>query len=159
MSTRISCTVWSWPGTKATARRRSQHQKSQQSSTTSRGANSPEGGFMTDGTDNTDKIVRLAAYQAMASNDAPLTEDAAALAFMEQYRNKLRFDHHIGKWFVYTGARWQLENTGLAFSWARDLVRQMAKDAPDKTKFISSKVSFASAVEKFARTDRAFAVT
>ena len=114
---------------------------------------------MTDSADTTDNIVKLATYLELAKNDDPVTEDAAALAFTERYRDKLRFDHHIGKWFVWTGERWQLENTGLAFSWARDLVRQMAKDAPDKTKFISSKVSFASAVEKFARTDRAFAVT
>src|SRR5271165_2521475 len=101
---------------------------------------------------------RVAAEHKALSNDV-VTEDGAALAFAERYRDLLRFDHDIGKWFVWSGTHWQAERTGLAFSWARDLVREMAEDAPNKTRLISSKVSFAGGVEKFARTDRAFAVT
>jgi putative DNA primase/helicase len=88
-----------------------------------------------------------------------VTEDAAALAFTELYRDMLRFDHDIGKWFVWTGTHWQRERTGLAFSWARELAREMARAQPSKARLISSKTSFAGGVERFARTDRAFAVT
>ena len=94
-----------------------------------------------------------------ARNDDPVTEDAAALAFTERYRDTLRFDHDVGKWFVWMGTHWQCERTGLAFSWARELARELAQSEPDKVRLISSKTSFAGGVERFARTDRAFAVT
>jgi putative DNA primase/helicase len=111
-------------------------------------------------TDNIDdNIVKLAAYQELARNDDPITEDAAALAFTERFRDRLRFDHHIGKWFAWSGAHWQCECTGLAFSWARQLARELAKDEPTKVRYVTSKISFAGGVERFARTDRAFAVT
>ena len=53
-----------------------------------------------------DNILQLAAYQELAKNKNPVTEDAAALAFADRYRHQLRFDHHLGKWFVWDGARW-----------------------------------------------------
>lgn len=99
------------------------------------------------------------AREKRESIDDPVTEDAAALAFTERYRDRLRFDHDIGKWFVWTGTRWQCERTGLAFSWARELARELAQAEPNKVRLISSKTSFAGGVERFARTDRAFAVT
>src|SRR3981081_3181584 len=99
------------------------------------------------------------AREKRESIDDPVTEDAAALAFTERYRNTLRFDHDIGKWFVWTGTHWQCERTGLAFSWARELARELAKAEPNKVRLISSKTSFAGGVERFARTDRTFAVT
>src|SRR6516165_8725354 len=106
-----------------------------------------------------DNILQLAAYQELAKNKAPVTEDAAALAFADRYRHQLRFDHHLGKWFVWDGARWRCEDTRLAFCWARELVRELTKPAPAKARMISSKVSFAAGVERFAQADRAFAVT
>ena len=104
-------------------------------------------------------ILQLATYQELAKNKAPVTEDAAALAFADRYRHQLRFDHHLGKWFVWDGARWRCEDTRLAFCWARDLVRELTKSAPAKARMISSKVSFAAGAERFAQADRAFAVT
>src|SRR6516165_5444284 len=106
-----------------------------------------------------DNILQLAAYQELAKNKAPVTEDAAALAFADRHRDRLLFDHDIGKWFVWTGTRWHCERTCLAFSWARDLARELAEKAPLKVQLIASKAAFAGNVEKFARADRAFAVT
>jgi putative DNA primase/helicase len=114
---------------------------------------------MTDDTDTDNNIIKLAAYQDMAKGDDPVTEDAAALAFTERYRDILRFDHDMGKWFVWTGTRWRCDRTGLAFAWARELARELARAEPNKVRLISSKTSFAGGVERFARTDRAFAVT
>ena len=88
-----------------------------------------------------------------------LTEDSVALAFADRYRNELRFDHDRGKWYVWIGARWQLEGTCLAFSCARELVRELAKNMPHKVRLISSKAAFCGSVERYARADRAFAVT
>jgi len=104
-------------------------------------------------------IVKLATFQELVSNAKPLTEDSTALAFTDRYRDRLRFDHDVGKWFMWTGTRWQCERTCLAFSWARDLARELAEKAPPKAQLIASKAAFAGNVEKFARADRAFAAT
>ena len=106
-----------------------------------------------------DKIVRLAEVQQQKQAANIVTEDAAALLFTERHRNALLFDHDIGKWFVWTGSRWQCERTALAFSWARNLARELAAKEPDKVRYTTSKTSFAAGVERFARADRTFAVT
>jgi putative DNA primase/helicase len=106
-----------------------------------------------------DGIIKLATFQAMAIKAELLTEDSVALAFTDRYRDELRFDHGVGKWFVWTGARWKCETTCLAFCQARNLVRELAKGMPDKVRLITSKAAFSGSVERFARADRAFAVT
>jgi putative DNA primase/helicase len=106
-----------------------------------------------------DGIIKLATFQAMAMRAELLTEDSVALAFADRYRDELRFDHDVRKWFVGTGARWKCETTCLAFSQARDLVRELAKGMADKVRLITSKAAFCGSVERFARADRAFAVT
>jgi putative DNA primase/helicase len=101
-----------------------------------------------------DNILRLATM-----NDAPpaVTEDSAALEFADRYRNELRFDHNVGKWFRWTGKYWECELTKLAFDWARKLARELASTSPGKNRQLSS--GFAAGVERFAQADRAFAVT
>jgi putative DNA primase/helicase len=106
-----------------------------------------------------DNIVKLAEYQDHQASDEVFTEDSAALAFAERHREVLRFDHKIGKWFVWTGTHWQSEHTKLAFAWARELVRELAAGESTKVRAIASKTSFAAGVERFAQSDRAFAVT
>jgi putative DNA primase/helicase len=103
---------------------------------------------------DTDNIVRLAAL-----NDAPpkaVTEDSAALEFAERYRDALRYDHEIGRWFRWSGRFWECERTKLAFEWSRQLARELAGTAPAKQ---LSRTTFAAGVERFAQADRAFAVT
>jgi putative DNA primase/helicase len=107
----------------------------------------------------TDNVVSLASFQEMAAKAELLTEDSVALAFADRYRAELRFDHHVGKWHVWDGARWRCEDTCLAFFQARELVRELAKDMSDKVRLIASKAAFCGSVERFARADRAFAVT
>lgn len=91
----------------------------------------------------------------------PLTEDGVARVFAKQYADQLRFCHSTGRWFQWTGARWQREETQLAFEWARETCRARAETAGGKSAAAKAmaKASTASAVEKFARADRAFAVT
>ena len=88
-----------------------------------------------------------------------ITEDAAALVFTARYRDQLRFDHDVGKWFNWTGKYWRLERTKLAFAWARDLARELTQAKAAKARVVCGKTSFAAGVERFAQTDRAFAVT
>lgn len=108
---------------------------------------------------NMDGIIKLATFQEMAMKEELLTEDSVALAFADRYRGELRFDHDVRKWFVWTGERWKCETTCLAFSQARDLVRELSKGMPDKVRLITSKAAFCASVERFARADRAMAVT
>lgn len=89
-----------------------------------------------------------------------LSEDGVALAFAARHRGKLRFCHSTGRWFIWTGTHWRREETQLAFSWARDICRELASANPDSAAAKAlAKANAASAVERFARADPAFAVT
>jgi|SRR6516164_3074235 putative DNA primase/helicase len=109
--------------------------------------------------DSAENIIKLAAFQAQDLPAELLTEDSAGRAFTERYGAILRYDHTIGKWFVWTGQLWQCERTKLAFAWARELVRSLAEKAPTKVRYVANKTSFATGVEKFSQSDRACAVT
>ena len=90
-----------------------------------------------------------------------LTEDRVALVFADRHRDVLRYCHHTGAWFQWNGAAWRLEETKLAFSYARQICRQCAMDAgaDPGTSATVSKAATAAAVERYAQADRAFAVT
>ena len=88
-----------------------------------------------------------------------VTEDAAALAFTKKYCDTLRYCHSSGQWYEWTGSHWQPDQIAKAFNWARQLIRQMAKSEPDKVRYVTSKVSFASGVEKYSQRDPALSVT
>ena len=90
----------------------------------------------------------------------PVTEDSVAAAFVERHQDTLRFCHHAGKWYRWTGAVWQREETRLAFDWARNLARRCAASSGEgKAITAAGKAAFASGVERFVQADRAFAVT
>lgn len=103
--------------------------------------------------------VKAGAAPRRGTNDV-LTEDSAALEFARLFEGTLVFDHSAGSWFVWSETHWRKESTGLAFEWARNLVRELSAeiDKPS-TRYAVRKTSFASGVEKFARTSRTFAVT
>lgn len=89
-----------------------------------------------------------------------LHEDGIAMAFADKYKDRLRYCHTRGSWYHWTGSHWQIEQTSLAFSWSRELCRQFYKSQNNvKVRNFIAKVATASAVERFARSDRAFAVT
>jgi putative DNA primase/helicase len=88
-----------------------------------------------------------------------ITEDSAACQFAELYRNRLRYCHDTGAWFEWDGSIWQPNRTGMAYQWARELARRLSLSEPDKVRYVVNKTSFASGVERFARSDPEFAVT
>jgi len=88
-----------------------------------------------------------------------VTEDSAALEFAQLYRGKLLYDHNVGAWHEWTGSHWRRETTGLAFEWARQLARRLSAGKKAGTRKALCKTTFAAGVERFARVDRAFAVT
>lgn len=91
--------------------------------------------------------------------DDPLTEDRAARQFAERHAGQLLFCHDTGRWHQWTGAAWQPNRCGLAFQWARELARDLCAEENPRVQYLVSKASFAGAVERFARSDPAFAVT
>lgn len=101
--------------------------------------------------------LRSAAEDGGASLE--LTEDAVALAFAERHRDELRYCHSSGAWYVWVGTHWRQNGDGIAFSWARDLVRRMNREATFRSREMTGKAAFARAVEYYAQRDRAFAVT
>lgn len=89
-----------------------------------------------------------------------MTEDGVARAFTEVHADRLRFCHSSGRWHVWTGTHWRKEETRLAFNWARETARQRASSDPlSRDAKNLAKAAFASAVERFAQADRAFAAT
>jgi putative DNA primase/helicase len=94
-----------------------------------------------------------------ARDDETITEDGAALAFVDEHVDDLRFDHDAGAWFEWNSSFWKRDGTRVAFSWARELARGFAKDQSGRLKYLTSKMSFAAAVERGAQSDQRVAVT
>jgi putative DNA primase/helicase len=92
-------------------------------------------------------------------SDKLVTEDQAALEFARRYRGRLRYCHDAGAWFEWDGFIWCQNRTGISFQWGRELARDLAAREPDRVRYVTSKTSFAAGVERFARSDPAFAVT
>ena len=88
-----------------------------------------------------------------AQVDLLVTEDSAAQEFVDLHENELRYDHTTKRWYRWNGSYWKHDETAVAFHWARQLARKLAKDQDGKGRYITSKVSFAASVEKFARCD------
>ncbi|WP_084673907.1 hypothetical protein [Methylobacterium sp. WSM2598] len=88
-----------------------------------------------------------------------VTEDSAACEFTALYEGRLLYCHSSGSWFEWNGSAWRPDRTGKAFQWAREMIRRLVSDERDKARFVASKTSFALGVERFARSDPAFAVT
>ena len=90
-----------------------------------------------------------------------LTEDGVALAFAAKFQDQLRYCHHAGVWYKWTGTHWQREETKLAFSWARHTCRELSKTngVVEREGRAIARATAAAGVERFAQADRAFAVT
>jgi len=88
-----------------------------------------------------------------------LTEHGVAQAFASRHRDRLRYCHDTGAWFVWNGRRWRQDKTKRAFDWARRLAAELSSDREFKTKAITGKAAFASAVERLAQADRSIACT
>jgi putative DNA primase/helicase len=88
-----------------------------------------------------------------------VTEDSAAVRFVELHGDNLRYCHSTGAWFRWNGSVWAKDQTGAAFQWARELARQLSEDQDEKNRYITNKTSFTSGVERFAKVDPHVAVT
>jgi putative DNA primase/helicase len=76
-----------------------------------------------------------------------LSEDALARLFVAIHGSGMRFCHHLGKWLIWNGNVWKIDQRRLAF----DFVRRVCREHGKTPKF--AKASVAEAVERFARAD------
>ncbi|MCS3521846.1 phage/plasmid primase, P4 family [Bradyrhizobium elkanii] len=88
-----------------------------------------------------------------------ITEDGTALEFAERHANDLRFDNDAGRWYRWNSTHWKHDRTQFAFSEARDLVRELSQDQPQRIKYVTSRANFAGNVERFAKSDQRLGVT
>jgi len=88
-----------------------------------------------------------------------ITEDGVARHFTRQHRDRLRFDHDMGKWFEWTGDHWAADGRARAFNYCREAAHRASVDASAKELASARRASFASGVERMAKADPAHAVT
>ena len=88
-------------------------------------------------------------------------EDAIAAAFSRRYADRLRYDHHRGRWYIWEKTRWRVEETGLALHLAREECRRTAEALPLDEKEVTKllRAGTTTAVIRFAQIDRRHAVT
>jgi len=96
---------------------------------------------------------------AVPPNDIIVTEDSAAVLFVDQHSDDLRYCHSTGAWFCWNKAYWTKDQTGVAFQWARELARRLSEKQDERKRYITNKTSFAGGVERFAKVDPRLAVT
>lgn len=88
-----------------------------------------------------------------------LSEDSAALMFTERYADELLFDHDASTWLRWCGTHWKRDRTNVAFHFARELARDLARDKSAKVRVTGGKTTFAGGVERFSRAAPEFART
>jgi putative DNA primase/helicase len=102
-------------------------------------------------------LIRLAEYQKKGGG--VVSEHTTALAFAEEHRGQLLYEHLRGAWHQWVGTYWRCEETALALDLARAVAARLVENEDDKVRRNAGRHGFTSGVEKFARADRAFAVT
>jgi putative DNA primase/helicase len=107
------------------------------------------------------KAERKANHKSKANGRANdiVTEDSAAMQFVESHSDDLRFCHSSGAWYCWNGFIWKKDQTGIAFQWARELARKLSENQDERKRYITNKTSFAGGVERFAKVDPKIAVT
>jgi putative DNA primase/helicase len=97
--------------------------------------------------------------EAEGLDKGTVTQDGIAQVFARRFEDQLRFCHHTGAWFEWTGTHWKMDKTSLAFQFCRELSREFTMDSGQTELKEVRRISFAGGVEKFAKSDRLMAVT
>lgn len=106
---------------------------------------------------DTEEIFSTRRAEPTFANDV-ITEDSAAMQFVDLHGDDLRFCHSTGAWFRWNGVIWARDETGTAYQLVRELARQLGEDQDEKGRKTTGKTAFSSGVEKFARVDQRVAV-
>ena len=62
-------------------------------------------------------------------DNGTVTQDGIARVFARRFEDRLRFCHHAGAWYEWTGTHWKKDETALAFQFCRELAREFTEDA------------------------------
>ena len=92
-------------------------------------------------------------------DNGTITQDGIAQVFARRYEDQLRYCHHTGSWYEWTGVYWKKDEKAAAFQFCRELGREFSEESDKSELKEVRKVSFAGGVEKFARSDPSLAVT
>ena len=106
-----------------------------------------------------DSVRKLRGQKTDKPEVAIVTEDSAALEFVNLYSHELRYCHTAGAWFRWNAVAWVKDETRLAFNWTRELARSLSTNQPKNKRHVITGTRFASGVEKFAQADQRVAVT
>jgi putative DNA primase/helicase len=91
--------------------------------------------------------------------DGVVTEDSAAELFVKRNAQHIRYCHSTRAWFLWNGVRWQRDLTWSTYQRVREIARELGEDQDNGGRKVIGKTSFASGVERFARSDPDIAVT
>jgi putative DNA primase/helicase len=104
--------------------------------------------------------IPIADYILEEARPPAFTDEALALRFAELHAGDLRYVASWSKWLHWTGNRWQLDETLLAFNEARAVCREAASQCnDDKPAAMLASAKTVAAVERLARADRRLAAT
>ena len=88
------------------------------------------------------------------------SDEALALRFADRYAGNLRYVASMGKWLLWNGRHWRLDDTLFAFSCARRICREAAAECnKPKTSSVLASAKTVAAVERLAKADRHLAAT
>jgi len=106
------------------------------------------------------EIVANPEVDDVISKGDEVTEAAVAAVFRGRFKGELRYCHHAGRWYRWTGAIWQREETRYAFDAIRRTTCEVASASGDgKVRRAAERAAFVAGVERFAQADRVFAVS
>ena len=104
--------------------------------------------------------IPIADYMLDETRPPAFTDEALALRFAELHADDLRYVASWSKWLHWTGNRWQLDETLLAFNEARAVCREAASQCNnDRAAAMLASAKTVAAVERLARADRRLAAT
>jgi putative DNA primase/helicase len=78
------------------------------------------------------------------------THHSVALAFVERYKGKIKYDHGTRSWLMFNGTHWAKNTTGIVSHYCREMSSQVGKEG--------QREPFAKGVERFAMNDPAIAI-
>jgi putative DNA primase/helicase len=89
-----------------------------------------------------------------------ITEGGVAELFAQENRDRLRYDHDIGKWYIWVGTHWRRDKKKQAYHAAYKLAARLAATADEaKVIIVANRAAFAGGVEKLAQSNPILAVT
>ena len=67
--------------------------------------------------------------EAEEIDNGTITQDGIAQVFARRFKDRLRYCHHTGAWFEWTGTYWKKDETALAFQFCRELAREFTEES------------------------------